>query len=150
MTGGSTITLPCRIGQRRNLAPVWIGESILVTVAAAFVAATAGMRIAVLAVAVVIGVCAILLGVLQLLRPATLTLDETGFTFIWLWRVHRWEWSNIDGFRVAHVRGGTVIMFEVYEGDGSSVAAMPAFFEMDAQNLVGMLHRVRRTTTDVR
>jgi hypothetical protein len=49
--------LPFKIGQRGNLAPVWIGASILVTVAAAFVAATVGMGIAVL-VAVVTGLCA--------------------------------------------------------------------------------------------
>ncbi len=149
MTAGSTITLPFRIGQRRNLAPVWMGASILVTVAAAFVAATVGMGIVVLA-ALVTGLCAILLGGRQLLRPATLTLNETGFTFTWLWRLHRWKWSNIDGFRVVHVRSGKVIMFDVYEGADSSVAAVPAVFEIDAQNLVAMLHRVRRTTTDVR
>jgi hypothetical protein len=92
----------------------------------------------------------ILPGGLQLLRPAMLALNQTGFTFTWLWRLHRWKSSNIDGFRLAHVRSGKVIMFDVYEGGGSSVAAVPAVFEIDAQDLVAMLHRVRRATTDVR
>jgi hypothetical protein len=135
MTEGSP-PLPFRIEQRRNLAPVWIGAIILATPAATFVAANAGMGIAALAVPIMIGVCAIVLGVLQLRRPATLTLDETG------------KWSNIDGFRVTHVRSGKAIMFDVYNEDGLSVAAVPALFEIDARSSVAILHRVRCMMTE--
>ena len=140
--------LPFRIEQRRALAPVWIGAIILATPAAAFVAANAGMGIAALAVPIMIGVCAIVLGVLQLRRPATLTLDETGLTFTWLWRVSHWKWSRIDGFRVGHVRSGKAIMFDVYKEDGLSVAAVPALFEIDERSSVAILHRVRCMMTE--
>ncbi|MFT4055319.1 MAG: hypothetical protein QM681_12500 [Novosphingobium sp.] len=140
--------LTFRIEQRRNLAPVWIGASIIATPAATFVAAKAGMGIAALSVPVMIGMCAILLGFLQLRRPATLTLDETGLTFTWLWRVNHWKWPRIDGFRVAYVRSGKAIIFDVYEEDGLSVAAVPAVFEIDERGCVAILQRVRRMMND--
>jgi hypothetical protein len=101
-----------------------------------------------------VSMAVLLVGVLQLVRPTTIVLEPAGLHYSILGINRFWPWKDISGFRVARIRSGSAIVFNVAQ-PRSSTFAIPGFFIIRPIPLAALLQDAQcrwaiggRMTTD--
>ncbi|WCM25934.1 hypothetical protein NDN01_18155 [Sphingomonas sp. QA11] len=95
-----------------------------------------------------VGLFVFLFGILQVVRPPKLMLEPAGLHYSIL-GIHRsWPWQTVSSFRVAHIRSGEAIVFDVAYPDRSGTFAIPAFFSMRPGPLADLLNDARSQWID--
>lgn len=91
------------------------------------------------ATAIFFGACA-LIGVLLLVKGASLRLDEEGFEMVGVFKSSRFRWADIESIRMAKIRGTSVIALDYKDGHARRSQVSRSLAGMDAS--VGNIYNV--------
>lgn len=91
----------------------------------------------------VAGFAILLFGALQIAKPTRLILAPSSLRYTILGIDRSWCWRELSRFRVIRVRNGKAIVFDVTRQGDSTSFAVPAWFTIDAEQLVTLLRQAQ-------